>query len=364
MNALPGLPYDGPEPGGFALASDLARQFEQYVARFALPVKTGVAVVSVRQAEDPARFVVDTVTAGQPQEPVLARSVVIASGVQHQPRMPELCSLVPPTIVQLHTSAYRSPQALPPGAVLIVGSGQSGCQVAEDLLAAGRTVYLSTSRVPRVARRYRGRDILEWWIELGFLDVTYDSLPDKSISRAAQPQISGLGPQGHTVSLQHLARQGVVILGRLLDVQSGALVFGDDAAAHVRFADEFSQQMKDRIDAYLAKSAIPLPPVEDDPADVADTAAQCVSPLRRLDLAQAGISTVIWATGFIGDFDWIQLPILDAAGRPLHRRGVSPVRGLYFVGFPWLNSRKSGILYGVGEDARFIADSIGAHLAS
>jgi putative flavoprotein involved in K+ transport len=194
-------------------------------------------------------------------------------------------------------------------------------------------------------------------------DVTFASLEDKSISRAAQPQISGLGRYGHTVSLQQLARQGVVLLGRVLDVDAGSIVLSDEAAAHVRFADEFSQGIKDGIDTYLKKAGITLPTLEDDPADIPDPQAECVSPLRRLNLREANVSTIIWATGFTGDFSWIHLPVFDAAGKPIHKRGVSPVRGFYFIGFPWLNSRKSGIIYGIEDDAHFIASAISEQLA-
>jgi putative flavoprotein involved in K+ transport len=263
----------------------------------------------------------------------------------------------------LHTAEYRNPQSLPPGAVLVVGSGQSGCQITEDLLAAGRTVYLCTSKVPRVPRRYRGKDIFAWWAETKFWDVTYESLPDKSITQLRQPQISGLRRFGHTVSLQNLARRGVVILGHLLDVESGELTFGDDAAAHVQFADEFSQRIKKDVDTYLEQMKIPPPPPEDDPADMPDAEVKSVSPLRQLNLHEAGISTVIWATGFDGDFSWLHLPILDEQNKPVHTRGVSTERGLYFIGFPWLNSRKSGILYGVGEDAEYIASALERQLA-
>jgi putative flavoprotein involved in K+ transport len=246
---------------------------------------------------------------------------------------------------------------------VIVGSGQSGCQIAEDLLSAGRTVYLCTSKVGRAPRRYRGRDILEWWIDMQFLDVTFASLQDKAVSRAPQPQISGLGRHGHSLSLQYLARQGAGILGRLLDVEGSQLILSDEAAAHVGFADQFSQRLKDDVDAYLSKAGIAPPPLEEDPADVPDPQAGCVSPLRRLDLHEAKVGTVIWATGFTADFSWIHLPVLDADGRPVHQGGVSPLRGLYFIGFPWLNSRKSGIIYGIGEDARSIAHTISKQLA-
>jgi putative flavoprotein involved in K+ transport len=269
---------------------------------------------------------------------------------------------MPDNIVQLHTADYRSAEALPPGAVVIIGSAQSGCQIAEDLLKADRTVYLCTSKVGRIPRRYRGRDIFEWWIEMNYFDETFASLEDKSISLAPPPQVSGLGRYGHTISLQHLAHQGVVILGYLRDVDGGGLVLSDEAAAHVRYADEFSQMCKRRIDAYLEERGITSPPLEDDPGDIPDVQAAFVSPLRRLNLEEAQVSTVIWATGFRADFSWLHLPVFDAQGMPIHQRGVSPMPGLYFIGFPWLNSRKSGIIYGIEDDARYITAAIARQL--
>ena len=363
LNVLPGLPYDGPEADGFWRADNLVNYFQHYVNHFQLPVRTGVTVVSVQRSADEEGFIVKTRREGQAEESVSSRSVVVAAGLQRIPKLPSMRSRLPDDIIQLHTADYRNPQGLPPGAVVVVGSGQSGCQITEDLLSAGRTVYLCTSKVGRVPRRYRGRDLLEWWVAMKFLDVTYESLTDKTISRAAQPQISGLGRYGHTLSLQYLASQGVAILGRLLDVQSGTLLLGDEAAAHVHFADEFSQRVKNDIDAYLSRMNITPPPLEDNPADLPDREAACVSPLRELNFHEANVGTVIWATGFTGEFSWIQLPVFDEQNKPIHTRGVSAERGLYFVGFPWLNSRKSGIIYGIGEDAQYIANVIAEQLA-
>ncbi|HSM70580.1 MAG TPA: SidA/IucD/PvdA family monooxygenase, partial [Anaerolineales bacterium] len=300
---------------------------------------------------------------GQAEESVLSRSVVIASGIQRTPKFPPLRFNLPTDILQLHAADYHNPQGLPPGSVVIVGSGQSGCQITEDLLSAGRTVYVCTSKVGRGPRRYRGRDLLDWWAEMKFFDVTYDSLEDKSISRAAQPQISGVGRYGHTVSLQNLAGQGAVILGRLLDVESDTLLLGDDAAENVHFADDFSRRVKEGVDDYLKSLNIEPLPLEDDPADMPDLEAQCISPLRELNLRESNISTVIWATGFTGDFSWLNLPVFDEENMLVHERGVSAERGVYFVGFPWLNSRKSGIIYGIKDDAGYIADAIREQLA-
>jgi putative flavoprotein involved in K+ transport len=362
-NVLPGLLYDGPEADGFWRTAKLVDYFQHYVDHFQLPVRTGVKVISVERAEDQAVFIVKTRMDNQSEESISSRSVVVASGIQRIPKFPTIRSKLPNDIIQLHTADYRSPESLPQGAVVVVGGGQSGCQITEDLLSAGRTVYLCSSKVGRVPRRYRGRDLVEWWVDMKFWDVTYDSLEDKSVSRAPQPQISGLGRFGHTLSLQYLASRGTVILGRLLDVQSGTLILSDDAAAHVHFADEFSQRVKNDIEAYLQRMNITPPPLEDDPADVPDLNSECVSPLRQLKLHEGNVSTVIWATGFTGDFGWLHLPVFDDQNKPLHKRGVSAERGLYFVGFPWLNSRKSGIIYGIGEDAQYIANVIGEQLA-
>lgn len=253
---------------------------QRYIENFQLPVRTGVADVSVEQSEDEGHFIVKTKTNGQREEFVSCRSVVIASSSQQTSKFPATRSRLPNDIVQLHTADYHNAAALPPGAIVVVGSGKSGCQITEDFLSASRTVFLCTSKVGRAPRRYRGRDILGWWIDMKFLDVTFASLEDKAISRTPQPQVSGLGRYGHSVS-----------------------------------------------------------------------------PLRRLNLREAKVRTVIWATGFTSDFDWIHLPVLDAESRPIYQRGISPVRDLYFIGFPWLSSRKSGIIYGIDEDAHYIADA-------
>ena len=363
-NVLPGLTYDGPQPDGFWRTEELVNYFQGYVERFQLPVRSGVTVVSVQRAEDQNSFVVRTRTDDVHEETVSSCSVVIASGIQRVPKIPVLHTKLPADITQYHTADYRNPESLPPGAVVVVGGGQSGCQITEDLLSAGRTVYLCTSKVGRVPRRYRGKDLVEWWVDMKFWDVTYASLEDKAVSRAAQPQISGIGRYGHTLSLQYLASQGTVLMGRLLDIQSGSLILGDEAAAHVNFADQFSTRIKNDIDAYLGRMNIMPPPLEDDPADMPDLEAKCVSPLRQLNLREAKVSTVVWATGFTGDFSWIHLPVFDDQNKPIHERGVSPERGLYFVGFPWLNSRKSGVIYGIREDAEYIANAIREQLAS
>jgi len=362
MNVLPGLPYQGSELDGFWHQDELVAYFRVYAKHFRLPVRNGVKVISLDQAEDKSYFIVKIEMNGQRHETVLCRAVVFAAGMQIVPKIPAFQNKVPKGITQLHTSNYRNPKTLPPGAVVVVGSAQSGCQIVEDLLSAGRKVYLCTGKAGRVPRRYRGRDILEWWIEMGVMDVTYASLEDKSVSRVPVPQVSGVGRYGHTVSLQWLAHQGAVILSRLHDVEDGTLILGDEVAANIRHGDETAQRFKDDVDAYIEKIGIELPPNEDDPADTPDPEATCASTLKKLNLQDAGISTIIWSTGFTGDFSWIHLPVTNADGMPIHKRGVSPVPGLYFIGFPWQSTRKSGIIYGVEEDTRYIANVLGKHL--
>ena len=365
INSLPGYPFRCPDPDNFSTQRELVAYFRAYIDYFNLPVHTGVNVTVVEPAEaDHKRFCVRIEADEYPERSVLSRVVVVASGTQHTPKVPAFHTNLAEEIAQMHSAAYRCPSKLPPGAVVVVGSGQSGCQIAEDLLDEGRKVYLCSSRVGRVPRRYRGRDMMEWMTEMRYFDTPYENLADKSVSMTAQPQISGVGRCGHSVSLQYLASKGAVILGQLLDVQRGDLILDDDAPANVRFADDFSQRMKSDVDEYLIGSGFELPPLEEDPADVPDPQAGCAYSLSKLSLGQAGVSAVIWATGFSADFSWIHLPMLDQRNQPVHRGGISPVPGLYFLGFPWLNSRKSGILYGVEEDARRITDSINAYLVN
>jgi putative flavoprotein involved in K+ transport len=356
-NGLPGLPYDGAAPDGFYLRDELVASFVRYAQHFDLPVERGVTVTGVAAGSNGTGFVVEAARRGSPRS-YETRNVVIASGIMQTPNVPALSAKVPEGIVQLHTADYRSAGPLPPGAVVVVGGGQSGCQIAEDLLRAGREVYLCASQVGRIPRRYRGRDILEWWADMGFLDVTAGELDDPAVRFAAQPQVSGVGRYGHTVSLQQLAGDGVKVLGRLNAVTDGVLYTDDQLAAYARFADEKSASFKSAIDEYIARSGVEAAESEDDSADEPSAPGTWEDIPTRLDLAASGVAAMVWCTGFTADFSWIRLPVLDAAGRPEHDRGVATVPGVYFLGFPWLHSRKSGIILGIEEDSRHIASVI------
>jgi len=361
LNRLPGAPYTGPDPDGFYRRDELVAALEAYVRRFDLPVAERTEVVAVRPAEG-GGFAVTA--RGPDQAPVThqTRTVVVASGMMQRPRLPACAARVPGHVTHLHTADYRHPGQFPPGAVVVVGGGQSGCQIAEDLLANGRCVYLCVSKVGRVPRRYRGRDILAWWWEMGMFEVRPEELEDPAMRFAIQPQVSGVGPLGHTVSYQQLERDGITLLGHLEDVQDGALVLETDIGKHIRFGDERSAFFRKGIDDYIAKSGRPLPPLEDEPADVPAEDRWGATGPERLDLREAGVSGIVWCTGFTADFGWLELPVLDDRGQPVHTDGASPVPGLWFLGFPWLRRRGSGIIPGIDADAVHVAGAIGRHL--
>ena len=356
MNGLPGAGYDGDDPFGFMTHSELAASFDDYVDRFRLNVRTGVEVTAVT-ALDGSVFRV-TAKEGEDEVTIDSGAVVIASGILNAPRIPDVAAELPANISQFTTATYRSPDDLPSGAVVVVGGGQSGAQIVEDLLGAGRSVYFSISKAPRVPRRYRGRDFMDWWVEMGIWDADVDAVEDPAVLSATNPLVSGVGPLGHTVSYQQLAQRGARLLGRLQDVRDGVLVTDDRVLEYVRHADDFSMQLKTDIDRYIAEAGVDAEEPLSDPAD--EPIGEGVIEFDdRLDLASAGVTSIVWATGFAGDFTWIELPVTDEEGRPLHHRGVSNVPGIYFIGFPWLSKRKSGVVLGIEEDARHI----GRHIA-
>lgn len=366
MNGLPGdeeadlgAPLDG-----FMATDGWVARLDAYAARWELPIHEGVSVTAVEPVAGAGRWLVHVERAvgvgraGASTDLIEARSVVVASGIQNVPRIPAAAAELPPSVAQLHSLDYRRPADLPPGALLVVGSGQTGGQIVEDLLAAGRPVYLSPSRVPRVPRRHRGRDCLEWLVRAGFLEVAVEALPDPAMRFDRQPIISGLGRYGHTVSLQWLASRGAVLVGRIRAVEGGALLLDDTVADCIRFGDERSAEASRQMDAGIQRAGLPLPPLEDDPADEPHPDPDSVHSPERLDLATAGIGTVVWATGVGGSFDWLPAGLLDAAGEPIHDRGVAPVPGLFYLGFPWLTRRGSGVIHGVDADAALIAGHI------
>jgi putative flavoprotein involved in K+ transport len=338
----PGWMNGLPDADGFGTAADLIASLEARAE--GLPIREGMPVHGVwRERGGGYR-----VAAGD--ETLLADTVVAASGAQCLPRLPAIAQAVSGRRVEhLHTGDYRNAAALPPGDVLVIGSGQSGLQIADDLAAAGRRVLLSTSRVGRMPRRHRGRDTTEWWRDMGLLDAPAASAADAQ-KRARSPQVAG----GRDLRLQDLAARGVRLLGRLAEADGPRLRFDDSAAEHVAYADRRERAVRERIDAWIAAHGIDAPPHE--PAD--DGRPPATEPAMSLDLRIAGVGSIIWATGFTGDFTWLKMPILGTDGRPLHRNGATPSAGLYVVGLPWLTRRSSGMLHGLMRDAQLVAAQI------
>ena len=355
MTRLPGKAYEGPEPQGFMPGRDFIAFLEDYARSFDAPVHTGVEVQRVQRCEQGFRL--DT-SAG----PFTCEQVVVATATYQRPALPAVATALPADVLQLHASAYRNPQALPAGAVLVVGSGQSGCQIAEELHRSGRHVVLCTGRAGRLPRRYRGRDGIEWQHLMGLLDRTPDMLESQALRFRGDPHLTG-NAGGRTLNLHRFADDGIRLAGRLQAVHGRRLHFGDDLGANLAFADDYFEQFCARVDAFVAARGLDSPPVDPGNTDYGGPvrAAPPPSP-RELDLDAAGLRCVIWATGFSFDFSWIEAPgCFDAFGYPLQQRGVSPMPGLYYLGLNWLSKRKSGIIFGVEEDACHLGEVIAWH---
>jgi putative flavoprotein involved in K+ transport len=348
QSALPGAERPGSDPDGFLSREEIVSYFEDYVKRFRLPVGYGIRVNSVEQDQTGNGFVVRTSTGS-----FAADNVVIATGLHQFPRIPPFSRHFPASIRQMHSDHYRNPQSLPVGSVLVVGSAQSGAQIAEELNQAGRTVYLSTCGAGRTPRRYRGKDA-NWWLhKMGVYKRTVDQLPSPKAKFGGWPHISGQNG-GHRLSLHQFARDGMALLGRAEGVHGERLILSRDLKENLAMADKFEADFVKRVDEFIATNQIDalretLPVLRDgyesgDPAE--------------LNLRKANITTVIWATGYKFDFSMVRFPVLDSDGYPIQNRGVTAFPGLYFVGLPWLHNAKSGSLFGLEEDAGHIAAAI------
>jgi len=327
---------------------EIVSYFKQYIESFHLPVHYQVRVTSVERDVDGQGFLVKT-----EGDILQARNVVIATGLFQRPKNPPFSSDLATRITQLHSGQYRNPMSLPPGAILVVGSGQSGCQIAEELYQNGRKVYLCVGSAGRVPRRYRGKDVYEWMNLSGILDRTVDKLPSPKAKFAANPRVSGRDG-GRTLNLHQFARDGVVLLGYLQSAQGNRIWLASDLKDNLAKADNFEAEIVKLIDGFIAQAGLNAPSESlPELRDGYDT-----EEITELDLRSAGITTIIWAMGYGFDFSFVKLPVLDSDGYPLQKRDVTDYAGLYFVGLPWLYKYKSGHLIGVGEDADFIASAI------
>lgn len=345
---LPGFPYAADDPDGFMGKDEVAAHLEAYARSFGAPLRERVRVTTVDPGPDGSGFLVKTEDGAYH-----AAQVVVATGALQRPLVPSCATELPAHIAQVVPYSYRNPASLSPGAVLVVGSGQAGCQIAEELRRAGRPVYLSVGRSWWAPRRYRGRDVSLWFRDIGWFDRTVDGLPPGARAGQPNPQFTGSGG-GRDLNLHTLAAEGVVLLGRLLGIRDGTVALASDVAESLAWGDEQAERRLLEIDEHIRERGLNAP--APDPPVYSRTAAELARGApEELNLADAGIGVVVWATGYRPALHWVRVPILDADGWPRQRRGVTETPGLYVLGLDWLHSARSGLFAGIGEDAAHVA---------
>lgn len=363
MNVMPGDDEVDllPPQDGFLSHHQWVDRLRAYVARWELPVSEGVTVTAIERAAN-GSFRVHT--SGGDDALIECSAVIVASGIQNVTRLPAISSSFPDTVEQIPALEYKHPEQLPDGATLVVGAGQTGGQIVEELLASGRTTYWSLSAVTRMPRRHRGRDILEWLVDGGFFEVPTESIADPAMIRATMPIISGVGRLGHTLSLQWLESRGARLLGRVTAVDGDVLTIDDSVADCIAFGDKRSHDVCAQIDGSVLAARGTLPPLEPDEANEPHPDPASEHSPHRLDLAEAGVTSVIWATGVSGDFSYLPDEAKSDDGMPLHDRGTSPVAGIEYVGLPWQSRRGSGIIHGIVIDAGTAAERVARQIGA
>jgi putative flavoprotein involved in K+ transport len=346
---LPGMEPLDSDPDGFAPLAEVIAMLEAYARHIDAPVHTGAPVSALRH-----RRTAFELEAGD--ETILARSVVVATGAFQQPTTPPAVAGAPESVLQLHTSAYRRPGDLPDGGVLIVGSGQSGCEIGQELLDAGHEVHLALGRCGWAPRRYRGRELVRWLVDVGLMDETADVLSSPAARVAGNVTVSGArgGVDCNPVVLE---AAGAHLHGRLTGFRDGRAVFADDLEPALETGRNFDRDLRARCDEYARQAGLDLP--EHAPIEPPRPRG---APVLELPLDGGSVNTILWANGFRPAFGWIDVPVFDEMGFPRARRGVTDVPGLVFLGLPWLHTRRSSLLLGIGGDAEHVAGAIASHL--
>ena len=345
---LPDFAYPGDDPHGFMVKDDIVAYVEEFARRLDAPVHEGVTVLRIAQID--GAFRVETSIGA-----VTADAVILAVSAYHVPNIPRIAERLPQDIVQIHSSQYRNSGQLPEGAVMVVGSGQSGCQIAEDLHLAGREVHLVTGSAPRCPRFYRGRDAVDWLSDLGQYDLPVDqhSMKEK-VRKNANHYLTGRDG-GRDIDLRQFAKDGMKLYGRLTDISNAGMHFRDDLVKNLDAADAVYNGICALIDRHIEAAGINAP---------VGTHYQPVwqpdSQPEMLDALAEGITSIIWSTGFRSDWSFVELPIFDGTGYPAHRRGITSMEGVYVLGMPWLWTWGSGRFLGVGKDAEYVV----AHLVN
>ena len=357
---LPGYAYDGPDPDGFMTRDEVVDWLGGYAATFGPPLVERTRVTALVE-RDGGGFVL--ATEGPDGEATWeAEHVVLATGGYHLPIVPPWAAAVDPAVTQLHSAHYRNPDQLPDGAVLVVGSGQSGAQIAEDLHLAGRQVHLALGDAPRVARTYRGRDCMTWLADMGLYDTAVAQYPGGVAAREKTNHYVTGRDGGRDIDLRAFARDGMRLYG-LLDGLEGnggtSLAFRPTLVDALDHADAVYNSICRDIDRWIESHGIDAPP----PSTYEPVWQPPVEP-RSLDLAAAGVTSVVWAIGYRPDYRWVEVGVFDGSGRPTHTRGVTSAPGLYFLGLPWLHTWGSGRFHGIARDAEHVTGEIAAQLST
>ncbi|MBT1159664.1 NAD(P)-binding domain-containing protein [Aminobacter anthyllidis] len=343
---FPGMEFESESSDAFVSKEKVADYFAAYAEMIAAPLRLGVEVLEVQKIGGRLGFLVRT-SAGLFQ----ASNVIAATGAFQRPVIP---ALVPDNSghMQIHSSGYRNPDQLPSGAVLVVGAGSSGTQIADELARAGRQVYLSVGPHDRPPRAYRQRDCC-WW--LGVLGK-WDSPAKEPGAEHVTIAVSG-ARGGNTIDFRQLAAQGITLVGRTQSYQGGVIAFNADLPENIARGDSYYRSFLDEADAYVARNGIDLP--EDPDARRIEPDPKCLTdPILELNLSDNGVNSIVWATGFAADYSWLKVDACDNRGNPIHQRGVSTEQGIYFLGLPWQMRRGSSFIWGVWQDAKQIADHI------
>jgi putative flavoprotein involved in K+ transport len=353
MNALPGRPYEGQDPDGFITAPAFAEELHDYARSFGAPVEEGTRVSVVDTRNDRFRVVTDRAV-------WTAANVVIATGWCDRPAIPAVAGSLPEDIHQLAPREYRNPGQLPPGGVLVVGASATGVQLAHDLRIAGRDVTIAVGSHTRVPRTYRGMDIYWWLDRLGLLDKTIDEMPDPVLARR-EPSLQLVGrADRRSLDLATLQAGGVHLVGRLTGVEGHRVQLASDVRATLADAHRRMNQLLAGIEDHIAANGLATEVLAAEPSRATDAPRV----VRTLDLRAAGISNVVWATGYRRSYPWLRLQVLNRDGEIRHRRGCTPVPGLYVLGQRFQHRRSSNLIGGVGRDAAFVADHIAGRCAA
>ncbi|MDC4887062.1 MSMEG_0569 family flavin-dependent oxidoreductase [Acinetobacter baumannii] len=345
---LPDHPYNGNDPDGFMKKNEIVEYLDSFIEKLNPPALLNVQVTHVAKVA-PQQFEIET-NLGK----TTAKQLVVAAGGYHTPIYPKLSETLPENVLVIHSEQYFNVDQLPEGNVLVVGSGQSGAQIAEDIHLAGKKVYLSTGDAPRCARFYRGKDVVKWLFEMGYYETTVkDHRYSEEVRNSTNHYVTGRDG-GRDIDLRKFALEGMQLLGRFEDFQNGQLVFRPDLNQNLDMADATYNRINASIDDYIAKNNI----TTDEPASVYHPLWIPEQEITHIDLAAENITSIIWCIGFRPDYSWIDLDIFQNNGYPMHDRGITVDSDVCFIGLPWLNTWGSGRFMDVGKDAKYIVDHI------